>query len=125
MVPDGKYNEKYEVTCMKVEKLNNFFRGWFIGDFEPAMYRTDKFEVGFLTHKKGEEWPAHYHTGTEINYLVSGRMRMQDTFLESGDVFMFGPYEVANPEFLTDCEVVVVKTPSIPGDKYSAESPKK
>lgn len=110
---------------MRVNKLKDFTRGWFVGSFEPSIYKTDQFEVGFLTHKKGEEWPTHYHTSVEINYLVSGRISIQDKILEAGDVFMLEPYEVANPEFLEDCEVVVVKTPSLPGDKYSAESPRK
>lgn len=31
------------------------------------------------------------------------------------------PNDVAVPEFLTDCEVIVVKTPSVKGDKYIVE----
>jgi len=110
---------------MKVTKLNEYRNGWFIGNFDPSIFKTDKFEVGVIQHKKGEEWPCHYHTGTEINYLISGKIRMHGKVLETGDVFKFEPYEVADPEFLEDCVVVVVKTPSIPGDKYIAERPNK
>jgi len=108
---------------MKITKLADYYKGWFIGNFEPSIFKTDKFEVGIIFHKKGEEWTCHYHTGTEINYLISGKIRMQEEVLVSGDVFMLAPYEVADPEFLEDCMVVVVKTPSIPGDKYNAAKP--
>jgi quercetin dioxygenase-like cupin family protein len=109
---------------MIVDHITNFKGGWFIGDFLPSIHKTSEFEVGILSHKQGEEWPTHYHTGTEINYLVSGEMMIQSKILRSGDIFKINPYEIANPEFITDCTVVVVKTPSVPGDKYLAEKPK-
>jgi hypothetical protein len=45
-------------------------------------------------------------------------MIIQDKELNSGDVFVFTPGEIADPIFLEDCTVLVVKIPSIPGDKY-------
>ena len=42
-------------------------------------------------------------------------------FLNKGDVFILYKGEIADPVFLTDCEVIVVKIPSIPGDKYVVE----
>ena len=38
--------------------------------------------------------------------------------LTKGDVFVIEPGEVADPQFLTECKLVVIKTPSIPTDKY-------
>ena len=29
-------------------KLEDFIRGWFIGDFTPSIFRTQNFEVGVL-----------------------------------------------------------------------------
>lgn len=110
---------------MRVERIENFNRGWFIGNFDPAIYKTREFEVGILTHTKGEEWKAHYHTSIEINYIIQGQMLMHGKLLQQGDVFVMEPYEVADPQFLTDCVVVVVKAPSVPGDKFIAESPAK
>ena len=53
--------------------------GWFIGNFEPTAYKTEQFEVCYKHHTKGEKWDAHYHkAGTEINYLVSGKMTIQN-----------------------------------------------
>lgn len=95
------------------------FRGWFIGDFEPSVLRTPAFEVGVLTHLKGEAWPAHYHkVATEYNVLLEGSMRIAGETIAVGDIFWFEPGDVADPEFLEDCKVLCVKTPSIIGDKY-------
>ena len=70
-------------------------------------------------HPQGEIWDNHYHKiATEINYLIRGKMNLSGTTLEEGDIFILQPGEIAIPEFLTDCELVVVKTPSIKGDKY-------
>jgi len=93
--------------------------GWFVGDFEPSAYKTSDFEVCYKVHPKGEQWPAHYHKiATEINYIIRGSMTINGTLLSRGDVFVLKPYEVAVPEFLEDCELIVVKTASISGDKY-------
>lgn len=104
---------------MKIFRLTPWTGGWFIGDFEPAAYRTKDFEVALKRHHRGEKWPRHYHkVATEINYLMNGRMTIQGEEFRPGDVFIMEPGETADPEFLEDCELIVVKTPSVPGDKY-------
>lgn len=106
---------------MDVFHIKDMKRGWFVGDFAPAALRSKDFEVGYLRHKKGEKWPAHYHkVATEINFLVKGKMMIQRKKLNAGDIFVIYPGEIADPVFLEDCEVVVIKTPSVPGDKYEA-----
>lgn len=104
---------------MQRKKLSDMWRGWLIGDFEPSVHRTKDFEVGLLTHEKGEFWPKHYHAeAVEINVLLEGKMLVNDEIIESGDIFVFEPYETADPTFLEDCKVLCIKTPSKPGDKY-------
>jgi len=104
---------------MLKEKLSNMIRGWFIGDFEPSVFKTKDFEVGVLTHKKGEEWPKHYHKiATEYTVLLSGSMTICGELIEAGTIFILEPGEVADPVFHEDCTVIVVKTPSVIGDKY-------
>jgi quercetin dioxygenase-like cupin family protein len=104
---------------MKVEKMENMVGGWFVGDFEPTAYKTNKFEVSYKLHPKGEIWDKHYHKiATEINYIVRGSMILGGTHLKTGDIFILEPEEIADPEFLEDCEIVCVKTKSIKGDKY-------
>ena len=39
-------------------------------------------------------------------------MILQGKKLISGDIFILKPYEIADPEFLEDCEMIAVKTPS-------------
>mgnify|MGYP003558229700 CR=1 FL=1 len=108
---------------MKVQHITEFKNGWFVGNFDPSIFKTDQFEVGIMLHKKGDVWPCHYHTGREINCLLSGIIKIHNTVLSDGDVFMLEPFEIADPEFVTDCTIVVVKTPSMPGDKYEANRP--
>lgn len=104
---------------MRVYTLEQMTGGWFIGNFTPTALRTAQCEVGYMVHKAGSVWASHYHRrATEITLLVSGEMQMQDRVLHAGDIFEMPPWEVANPQFLTDCAVVVVKCPSVPGDKY-------
>ena len=104
---------------MIVKKLDEFFRGWFIGDFEPSVLKTREFEVGVLTHKKGEQWPKHYHkVATEVTLLLSGSMTICGQLIEAGTIFTIEPNEIADPVFHEDCTVLVIKTPSVIGDKY-------
>jgi quercetin dioxygenase-like cupin family protein len=104
---------------MKKQKLDDMTRGWFIGNFEPSVLKTKDFEVGVLTHKKGEVWKKHYHKlGTEYNVLINGKMFICDTEINEGEIFTIDPYEIADPVFLEDCTVVCIKTPSVPGDKF-------
>lgn len=93
--------------------------GWFIGDFEPSAHRTSSFEVCYKLHKKNEVWPIHYHKiAIEINYLMKGKMIIKDIELNAGDIFTIYPCEIVDPVFLEDCELIVVKIPSIVDDKY-------
>ena len=104
---------------MRKAKIDDMYRGWFIGDFEHSVLKTKDFEVALLRHKKDEEWPKHYHAiSTEYNVLVSGKMIINGEPVEVGDIFILEPNEIADPCFLEDCVILCVKTPSIKGDKY-------
>lgn len=107
---------------MKVTKLSDMHRGWYVGDFTPAVLRTDRFEVGIITRLKDEVHPKHYHKeSTEINCLIKGKMILNGQQLEPGDIFTLDPMEVADAQFLEDCTIVVARTASVPGDKYVQE----
>lgn len=93
--------------------------GWFVGDFEPTTYKTDQFEVSYKLHYKNEEWPKHYHKlSTEINFLIKGKMMINETLIESGKIFIIEKNESVKPIFLENCELIVIKTPSVKNDKY-------
>ena len=104
---------------MKKLKLKDMHRGWFIGNFEPSILRTELFEVGLLSHGKGEQWPEHFHAeATEYNLLVEGSMSVNNILIEVGDIFVFEQLETCKPVFHQDCKILCIKIPSIPGDKY-------
>ena len=104
---------------MKRYRIEDMKGGWFVGNFEPTAYKTKAAEVCLKRHPKGEVWPSHYHAvATEINLLFRGSMRLNGDMLREGDVFVIEPGEVAAPVFLSDCEIVVVKVPSLSNDKF-------
>ena len=104
---------------MELKRIEDMKGGWFVGDFSPSAFRTKSFEAGYKLHPKGEVWDAHYHREiTEVNFLLRGRMLIQGKELRDGDIFTLYPNEIADPVFLEDCEVFVIKMPSIVGDKY-------
>lgn len=103
---------------MKIFDPNDMVRGYFIGDFEPSAYRTKAFEVSLMVHKKDEYWDTHYHeVSDEINYLMEGQMQINGVVLQAPVIFVIERGEIAAPKFITDCKLIVVKTPSAPGDK--------
>lgn len=98
---------------MRLFKISAMKQGWFVGGFEPTAYYTKDFEVNYRIHPKGQNWPKHYHTEvTEINLLIRGEMTIQNRKLTSGDIFVIEPWELTDPIFLEDCEIICVKTPS-------------
>lgn len=98
---------------MKLDRIEKMVGGWFVGNFEPTCYKTRQFEVSYKLHKKGEDCDTHYHTiVTEINYVISGRMTLQNKELIKGDIFTLEPFEIADPIFLEDTEIICVKVPS-------------
>lgn len=106
---------------MKIFRIENMKDGWFVGNFNPTAYTAD-FEVGYKFHKKGEKWDIHYHkVSDEITLLVKGKIKIQDTIIKDGDIFVIPSYEIADPEFLEDSYTVVVKTKSNTKDKYCLE----
>ena len=104
---------------MRKYNLKEMHRGWFIGNFLPSVLKTNLFEVGILQHKKGEEWPEHFHAqATEYNVLIDGSMTVNGNLIKAGEIFILEKNEKCKPIFLQDCMVLCVKVPSIPEDKY-------
>ena len=92
--------------------------GYFIGNFKEAIYRTHLFEVALKKHKRGENWPNHAQKrALEINLVIKGKLLMGNIEYMCGDIFIVPPRIFLKPRFLTDCEVVCIKVPSLPKDK--------
>ncbi len=103
---------------MRIEKIENFTKGWFIGDFEPSLNKSD-FEVGIKKYKAGDKEERHYHKKSkEYTVIISGVVRMNENILNQGDIIEVNEFEDTDFECLEDAVTVVVKTKSVLGDKY-------
>ena len=104
---------------MKIHRLDEFTGGWFLGDFEPNLMQTKDFEVAVKQYRAGDVDKKHLHkVATEITAIVSGRVRMNGKVYEEGTVIIMEPGEATDFEALTEVKNVVVKIPSVKGDKY-------
>ena len=104
---------------MKTFRLNDMTKGWFVGDFDPAVLRTGAAEVAVKSYDAGSLEPRHLHkVAPEVTLIVSGRVRMNDQEYSDGDIILVEPGEATDFEALTDTTTVVVKLPSVAGDKY-------
>lgn len=104
---------------MKVSSLDDMIKGWFVGDFEPTVLKSKDFEVAVKSYAKGESEEAHFHKiATEITVIVSGLVRMVDREWGPGAIITLEPGSVTDFLAIEDSVTVVVKTPSVMGDKY-------
>jgi hypothetical protein len=107
---------------MKKHKIDSFSRGWFIGDFSPSIFQTKLFEAGMKVYKKGDKEAAHVHkVAHEYTVIGSGRFRMNEMFLEAGDIVELKPGDASDFECLESGVTFVVKSPSVPHDKFLVE----
>lgn len=106
---------------MKTSNIKSYTNGWFIGNFSPSLLKTDKFEIAHHFYPKGFKGTPHVHKiATEYNYILVGKLIASDTTLETGDIFVYEPLDISNVMFLEDTHLIIIKTPSIPNDKYDA-----
>ncbi len=104
---------------MTISKLDQMVGGWFVGDFSPTAHRTTAAEVACKHYKAGAKEGAHVHKiATELTLLVSGKVRMNGTDIFPGQIVRLEPGEPGEFHALEDSVTVVVKTPSVIGDKY-------
>lgn len=105
---------------MKVSKLNSMVKGWFVGNFEPSLYKTNDVEVAVKFYNKGDYERRHYHKiATELTVIISGTIKMNGMIYKKGDIVIIEPGEVTDFECLEDeTQNVVVKLPGVNNDKY-------
>ena len=104
---------------MKTAKLADMFKGWFVGNFEPTIYRTNDVEVAIKEYSAGDYEEAHYHKiATEITVIQSGRVKMFDKIFNSGDIIVVEPNDATDFTALEDTVTIVVKIPGANNDKY-------
>jgi len=106
---------------MKIDHIDNFFKGWFVGKFDPTLLKAN-FEVGYHRHKAGTTHGDHFHKlSTEINVIIEGTVIINGKTLGEGDIFIIYPYELSLVEYPTDVKLIVVRDLSDPTDKYEVE----
>ena len=104
---------------MKIYKINDMIKGWFVGNFDPTLIKTNEVEVAVKKYKAGDSEETHYHKiATEITVVVSGRIRMNGKEYVAGDIIVMEPGEATDFEALEDTSCTVVKYPGANNDKY-------
>lgn len=104
---------------MQTFSLEEMKKGWFVGNFSPTCWKVDAFEVACQRYTAGTCEAPHVHRiATEVTLVVSGIVRMNGQDFQAGTIFLIEPGEMADFCALTDTVTVVVKAPSLPGDKY-------
>ena len=93
-------------------------RGWFIGDFDGAVYRTKDFEVTYQKNSRSQTASHVHNLAYEITLVISGRQICNGEMFVAGDICILEPGDISQIEYLEETEVVTIKTPSIPSDKH-------
>lgn len=110
------------VAAVSVRRLDDMVGGWFVGAFEPVVLPNEHAEVAVKRYPAGAVEAPHVHReSTELTLIVDGAARMAGRDLGPGDIIVLPPGTVTGFEALEACTTVVVKSPSVPGDKYPAE----
>jgi len=105
---------------MKVHKLADMVKGWFVGEFTPTLISTSAVEVAVKTYKAGAYEPVHHHKiATEITVITNGSVRMNGVDYEEGAIILLEAGEASDFLALTDVTATVVKIPGAPNDKYT------
>ena len=104
---------------MEVYQLRDMVKGWFIGNFEPSLFKTNDVEVGVKYYKQGDYEKSHFHKiATEFTVIIDGRVEMNGKIFSQGQIIVINPNESADFKVLEDTTTVVVKLPGAENDKY-------
>ena len=104
---------------MEKYKLSDMKKGWFVGDFEPTIFKTKDCEVGVKSYDAGARERAHYHVkAEELTVIISGKVKMNNNVFSSGDIIKVLRNEIIEFEALEDSTTVVFKSKSVPNDKF-------
>jgi quercetin dioxygenase-like cupin family protein len=104
---------------MKISRLDEMTRGWFIGDFTPSLLQTRAVEVAVMRYKAGDAERKHFHKiATEFTVVTQGEVEMNGRRYSVGDIIVMEPGEASDFHALTDAVTTVVKVPGAVNDKY-------
>src|SRR5262245_39244056 len=104
---------------MIVRSLHDMVGGWIVGNFEPTCLKTTACEVACRHYEAGTAEDAHVHRiATELTLIAAGRVTMNGRTFSAGDIVVLEPGEATDFRALEKTTTVVVKMPSVIGDKY-------
>ena len=93
--------------------------GWYVGMFEPSVYKSDNIELGIKRYNKGDSEKSHFHKkSTEITTIVSGSVEMNGVVYKKDDIIVIEPNKSTDFKALEDTVTVVAKLPANTNDKY-------
>jgi hypothetical protein len=104
---------------MEEFNLSDMIGGWFIGNFEPSLFKTNEVEVAVKNYKRGDFENSHYHKiATEFTVIINGEVEMNGSIYKSGEIIKITPNIATDFKALTDVTTVVIKLPGASNDKY-------
>lgn len=107
---------------MRVAKVGEMTKGWFIGDFAPTLWQTQDVEVAVKFYRAGDAEAAHYHRiATEFTVVTAGVIEMNAVRYSLGDIVIMEPGEITDFRAVTDATTTVVKIPGAKDDKYPTQ----
>ena len=104
---------------MITDSISNMTKGWFIGNFNPSLLKTNDVEVAVKRYKAGDNEEAHYHKiATEYTVVIEGEVEMNGVRYKKDDIIVMEPGDATDFRAVTDAVNVVVKIPGANNDKY-------
>jgi len=109
-------------------ETKGYFIGTFMGEKGHPELETDEVEVAWkkLPTVFNEETPHFHRGGVEVNIVISGEYRVlvgrEEMSLGKGDFLVVYPEtQLKNISAEKYTEVIVIKAPSLPNDKFNIE----
>lgn len=105
---------------MKTDKLDNYTRGWLVGNYTPSLYNKN-YELGFKYYNKGDYEKSHNHLlSDEVTVILFGEVEMNNVSYIKGDIVVQEKGEFTDFRCISDMAIVGVYRPdgSFPNDKY-------
>ena len=102
-----------------IDNYTSYPGGWLVGDFSPALVKTEALEVGIKEISAGTIGDGHYHKkGDEYTIILRGEAIDKGISYKEGDIILLCKNEKNFTNFIKDSLILSIKTISDTGDKY-------
>jgi hypothetical protein len=104
---------------IELYNLNDMTSGWFIGNFEPTICKTNTVEVAIKRYSKSQFENEHFHKiATEYTVIIEGIAEINEKKYYKDDIIVIKPNISVKFKAITDLVTLVVKLPGANDDKY-------